>query len=533
MRINRIAVGFVILFANLLAATTVNATLIPNPDGQRVYDTTMKVTWAANANLAGTRIFIAGPGGQLFDGTLGFPICDKDVLVPCVDADGAMSYDTVGLWLQTLNGLYGDGYLGHHNWTIPRVPLTDNSCTVRNWGYNCEHSALGSLYYRSLPSGGGNSGFTYPDTTVPVPDQNPLGPFRNFQPYLYWTSTGGNGAGNASGQTTFSFNTGWQGSNHKFHYMYALPMIPGRVDRQGISYIQIGSSNLSVSSDGEMVWDKDAVEPGSGQNGVTWLADADLARTHKFGLAKCESHHRLCINADGSMKYGTAVKWLANMNSYKNGLNEMPGWLGVSGWILPSADPNGSCDSPTLHCDAGPMGHLYFDELEPRQGTSVFQLTPANFVGPFSNLQPYLYWACAGPDPCQNADTSPSNSNQSWSFSFGNGFQGTDIKKNNLYVMVYYPQTPAEALNEGIKDELHDYPFIRSRLLTEAAQISSTITLEDMLAALNLFESDVNAQRSTKLTSAEADYLIALAAATADARGLKPVHTPPCAPHCI
>ena len=26
-----------------------------------------------------------------------------------------------------------------------------------------------------------------------------------------------------------------------------------------------------------------------------------------------------------------------------------------------------------------------------------------------------------------------------WSFSFGNGFAGTDLTQNNLYVMVHYP----------------------------------------------------------------------------------------------
>jgi hypothetical protein len=28
-----------------------------------------------------------------------------------------------------------------------------------------------------------------------------------------------------------------------------------------------------------------------------------------------------------------------------------------------------------------------------------------------------------------------------WNFSFGNGFQGTNLVGNNLFVMVYYPGT--------------------------------------------------------------------------------------------
>jgi hypothetical protein len=239
MRVIRIAASLALLLSNLFTAPSVNATLIPNPDGQRVYDTYLKVNWLANANLPGTKI---GPDNLPFDGTLG---------VPGIDPGGAMPYDTAVLWVQTLNGLYGgDGYLGHHKWTIPRVPSIDANCTVHTFGYDCMDSALGSLYYRSLPSSNGQIGFTYPDTTVPIP-HNEVGPFRNFQPYLYWTSSGGNG----SGQSTFSFNTGWQGSNHTFHYMYALPMIPRKVERPGIHYLPVGPHDLQVSSDGAMVWD--------------------------------------------------------------------------------------------------------------------------------------------------------------------------------------------------------------------------------------------------------------------------------------
>jgi hypothetical protein len=507
-----------------------NATLIANPDGLRVYDTYLKVTWLADANLP---IATQLPNGQAFDGRLDYPPCTHTVTTDCIDSNGAMSFDTATDWIQTLNGLDGGtGFLRHHTWTIPRVPLTDPDCTVKNWGYNCMDSALGSLYYRSLPSGDNIFGFTYPDTAVPIPD-NQVGPFRNFQPYLYWTSTAGNGTGKANGETTFSFNTGWQGSNHKFHYMYALPMIPGKVDRP--YYIPSGPNDLQISNDGELVWDPDFVDPTTGVAGVTWLADANLAKTQKFGLDNCRSHHRLCINPDGSMKYTTAETWLTNMKNYDNGINKPKGWLGESGWMLPPADPKGGCDLPFFHCKGGPMGELYFNELGLSQGAPVFQLTNNN-VGPFYDLQPYLYWACGGPDPCQGAQATPPSppmTNQSWSFSFGNGFQGTDLKANNLYVMVYYPQMPAEALDEGIRDELANYPAARSTLLSAAAQISSATTYREMLSAFSTFQSEVEALRGSKLTSAESDYLIALAAATVAARSLQTPPQPSCAPHCI
>jgi uncharacterized protein (TIGR03437 family) len=66
-------------------------------------------------------------------------------------------------------------------------------------------------------------------------------------------------------------------------------------------------------------------------------------------------------------------------------------------------------------------------------------------VGPFKHLQPYLYWSCQAvrvQDPCLT--TGPADRFE-WSFSFGNGFLGTDVLKNDLYVTAYFvgPPTPA------------------------------------------------------------------------------------------
>ena len=220
------------------------------------------------------------------------------------------------------------------------------------------------------------------------------------------------------------------------------------------------------------------------------------------------------------------------MNNHPNADGTI-GWLGQQDWNVAPADPKGGCDLPFFHCKGAPMGELFFDQFGLSQGAPVFQMQN-NYVGPFYNLQPYLYWACTGPDPCQGPP--PPAGNQSWSFSFGNGFQGTDILANNLYVMVYYPQTPAEALDEAIKDELANYPQLRNQLLAEAAQINSATTFRAMLVALNLFASDVNAQLGTKLSGAQVAYLIALAQAVADATGLQPPPPPtpsPCKPNCI
>ena len=55
----------------------------------------------------------------------------------------------------------------------------------------------------------------------------------------------------------------------------------------------------------------------------------------------------------------------------------------------------------------------------------------------FFHLQPYLYWACAGNQSPINCSGDPAARGFQFSFSFGNGFQGTDVIGNSLYVMVY------------------------------------------------------------------------------------------------
>jgi hypothetical protein len=102
------------------------------------------------------------------------------------------------------------------------------------------------------------------------------------------------------------------------------------------------------------------------------------------------------------------------------------------------------------------LGHLYYIQLgldstvPTRPGIPVVT-TPAVNVGPFHNVQPYLYWASCEPagglSPClatQNGVPVPVV-NYGWSFSFGNGFQGTDLITNDLYVTAYYPRTSAQA----------------------------------------------------------------------------------------
>ncbi len=151
---------------------------------------------------------------------------------------------------------------------------------------------------------------------------------------------------------------------------------------------------------------------------MTWLANADLAKKHKFGVAG--------INRDGSMEQQTATTWVGAMNS--------AAWLGVSDWQIPTSDTCGGFD-----CSASLLGELYHNALGYSQGEPVVA-TPNTKTGGFHDLQPYLYWSCSTISvPCTGSQPTGS----AWSFSFGNGYEGTDLILNDLYVMVYYPTPPS------------------------------------------------------------------------------------------
>ena len=107
------------------------------------------------------------------------------------------------------------------------------------------------------------------------------------------------------------------------------------------------------------------------------------------------------------------------------------------------------------------------------------------------------------------------------------------MQANDLYVMVYFPETPAEALDEAIRSELASLPHLLNVFLEDAHQISSAETYRSLIVALSIFGDLVESQRGRALTHAEAGYLISLAGATADATGLQPPPPPPCKPHCI
>ena len=178
-----------------------------------------------------------------------------------------------------------------------------------------------------------------------------------------------------------------------------------------------------LSSDGETVYDS--------VNNVVWLADGNLAAQtlpgsidFQFGLPECPpltiEPTEPCVNPSGSMNYTSAVAWIAAMNANN--------YLGHSDWQLPTAplkDSDCSSKGPEPYregfafgCDMGALGYLYYTALGFTAPNTAIPIPP-NTVGPFSNLQPNLYWsdspggghACKDPGPKAN-------------FSFASGAHG-------------------------------------------------------------------------------------------------------------
>jgi len=372
--------------------------LIAREEGRTVYDARLKVTWLADANLAAKQTFG----------------------VPNINKSGSMNYASAVRWVAAMNASDGGtGYLGHHNWQLPTAPDSDRTCKLtgrhgESFGFNCSGSALGSLYYASL-------GLREPDSAVPS-SQNRVGPFQNFQPYLYWSKSAA--ADPKQGFVSFSFSTGFQGANVFRNYLYVLPMIKGKLPGTPPA----SGSHLQANGGETTVYDPITQ--------VTWLADANLPARQTFGLAE--------INRDGAMDHETAVRWIEAMNQSDGG----HGYLGHTDWDLPETgppDPGCSLKGTTgLGCTSSAMGSLFYRQLGLRPGDSVIAPSEAR-VGPFYNVQPYLYWACAGQTAASACQPNGPDEGFEWNFSLGNGFQGTNLVGNALYVMVYYPENSAPA----------------------------------------------------------------------------------------
>jgi hypothetical protein len=345
-------IGAASLVAGGLWPVQASATLLTSSDGTVVYDTVNNVSWLADADLAATNRF-------------GLPPCTGPGTQTCVNASGSMRYDAAVAWVQAMNAA---NYLGHSSWQLPTTPPNDSGCgktgpNGNNFGFGCSASAFGSLW-NAL-------GLKAPNTAVPIPS-NMVGPFSNFQPYLYWSQSA---SPPPAGNFTFSFATGWQGANTLPNFLYALPMIPGKLPGTPPAT----GNGLQVNPGGQTVYDP--------VTNITWLANANIAAANTFGLPTCTDPTTpvICVAPDGAMTFASAPQFIANMNS--------AGYLGRTEWQLP---PIGS-GCPGYNCagNQNPMGNLFYNQLGFSQGMTVVT-APNIAVGPFHNIQPYLYWGLRG-----------------------------------------------------------------------------------------------------------------------------------------
>jgi len=388
-------VGAILL---LLLAPLSAATLAPSADGTTFYDSANNITWLANANLALNIRF-------------GLPACDTTgITQTCVETNGSMSYQSAAAWVAAMNAAQ---YLGHTNWQLPTSPPLDSTCPKigtngTSFGFGCLANAMGSLFYNGL-------GLKAPNTAVPI-GANTAGPFTNFQPYLYWSQSPGSG-----GYATFSFATGFQGANTAPNFLYLLPMVPGKLAGTPAA----SGNGLQVNPGGQTIYDP--------QTNITWLANANLAAGNTFGLPPCQNPTTptLCVARDGAMTWDSANQFLANMNA--------AAYLGQKNWQMPTVDPN--CTDYNCDGTKNPMGNLFYDQLGLIRGESIVA-TPNLAVGPLRNLQPYLYWSCEAATIQSACSTDEPAPNFEFSFSFGSGFQGTDLLANSLYVIPYFVGAP-------------------------------------------------------------------------------------------
>jgi hypothetical protein len=198
MNFAKLALAAAVVYLPDLSVGSAEAALVAGANGQAVYDTVQNVTWLANANLAATRTFGVSE----------------------INADGSMSWDTAQRWIAAMNAAH---YLGSSHWTLPATALPDSNCSQRpktaSFGFGCTGSQMGNLYYNEL---GGAKG-----STIELTHNANYGLFRNFQPYLYWSSTLWTNVPNSA--FSFSFGNGFQGTNVFANVMYAIAVAPGKV----------------------------------------------------------------------------------------------------------------------------------------------------------------------------------------------------------------------------------------------------------------------------------------------------------------
>jgi hypothetical protein len=166
------------------------------------YDTTLDITWLANANLAASNSF-----GLIYGANLGPYAGDPSGYDGFVNSDGTMNWPGAMFWLDAMNASNsGAGYLGYNGWRLPTMmdtgaPGCDDANSGTDCGYNVQttsgsppypaatvYSEMASMFYDTL----GNLAFADTSGVSPQPGwgfSNP-GPFdsvQSGQDEYYWS----------------------------------------------------------------------------------------------------------------------------------------------------------------------------------------------------------------------------------------------------------------------------------------------------------------------------------------------------------
>lgn len=109
---------------------------------------------------------------------------------------------------------------------------------------------------------------------------------------------------------------------------------------------------------------------------ITWLADANLASSNKFGIGG--------INTDGSMSWNEAMNWVAGMNNQS--------YFGFDAWRLPSIV--GSGGSEILFLFSEYFGRTQTSNLTTTSSGFSFSSSTSEDESAFSNIQNLVgYWS--------------------------------------------------------------------------------------------------------------------------------------------
>jgi hypothetical protein len=397
--------------------------MIPSADGKTVFDPATDLNWLADADLARSKKL----GGQ-----------GVTYNIPQINPDGSMTWEAAVNWVYQLNQHH---YLGHSDWRLPETSPTDPGATLHNhnhdpnnqedYGYNYLNSDMGYLYYKDF---GANIG--QPITSLSTHNTKY---FHNFQDFYYWSDWEQRNL-----PADFYFDNGFLGTDQTQDYEYVIPVypsfplepppppnppaiVPAKVDQYTIN-----THLVNRNPDGQTNYD--------GRYHISWLANADLAKTKYFGITVFSDSNKpgavinpgsgVGINPDGSMNFGTAQKWIAAMNAAD--------YLGHNNWRL----PNGANSAQDYGDTTTEMGRLYYTELDAYAGGTVF-LSPKNTPNPyadiFQNFQPDFYWT---------GTSTGTKTNSHQVFSFGSGFRNNHTDPNELYVLPVYPGTVWEVTND-------------------------------------------------------------------------------------